>query len=339
MGTHKERFSCHYEAQSRQHYHLRQADLIKRKQEKEARKQKERLQQEETYRQRRKDEADARRQQAELHMFMIKRRKDELYFSTVDKYIECLDVRKKWNYSIFSHLSPSGREMDRLMSSTLKSDSMERLERVKRTVDDWASAHSEEIDKMMEIINGAVREWNLFFRRSNEVEGWERLVTSQNQEQLDTCESLVDHITEHRYSLDRQEIVTAASRIKELLDRVGAETMHRKNCVHPGISCDNCGEYPIRGKRLKCAECCNYDLCEDCYQKDTDHSSHLFLLTAQPGSDPVALTTKRGPLAVCNLDPDSQASLQCLYKLSVKTDVDFRELVDYAVFGANDEEE
>ena len=38
--------------------------------------------------------------------------------------------------------------------------------------------------------------------------------------------------------------------------------------VHLGIECDECQMCPIQGPRYKCLECPDYDLCEECYNKD-----------------------------------------------------------------------
>lgn len=46
--------------------------------------------------------------------------------------------------------------------------------------------------------------------------------------------------------------------------------------VHHGITCDGCSNQNIAGVRYKCAECPDYDLCEECESKDV-HSHHTFL--------------------------------------------------------------
>ena len=43
--------------------------------------------------------------------------------------------------------------------------------------------------------------------------------------------------------------------------------------IHQGIECDGCGMNPIRGPRFKCLDCPDYDICEDCYSKET-HNEH-----------------------------------------------------------------
>ena len=38
--------------------------------------------------------------------------------------------------------------------------------------------------------------------------------------------------------------------------------------VHGSVTCDGCKTYPIKGKRFKCLECHDYDLCETCESKN-----------------------------------------------------------------------
>ena len=55
--------------------------------------------------------------------------------------------------------------------------------------------------------------------------------------------------------------------------------------VHPGTRCDSCERSPITGTRYKCANCSNYDLCEQCEaQRDkVKHNEyHLFLQIPKP---------------------------------------------------------
>jgi hypothetical protein len=44
-----------------------------------------------------------------------------------------------------------------------------------------------------------------------------------------------------------------------------SEAMSRANEVHQGISCDGCGQGPIRGARWKCKRCADFDLCDGCH--------------------------------------------------------------------------
>ena len=44
--------------------------------------------------------------------------------------------------------------------------------------------------------------------------------------------------------------------------------------VHHGIKCEKCGQEPITGYRYKCSVCANYNLCEQCEQKNSENLEH-----------------------------------------------------------------
>eukprot|EP01122_Echinamoeba_exundans_P016242 TRINITY_DN816_c1_g2_i1.p1 TRINITY_DN816_c1_g2~~TRINITY_DN816_c1_g2_i1.p1 ORF type:complete len:330 (-),score=88.33 TRINITY_DN816_c1_g2_i1:115-1104(-) len=46
--------------------------------------------------------------------------------------------------------------------------------------------------------------------------------------------------------------------------------------VHRNVICDGCNAHPIVGKRFKCLDCPDFDLCETCFDKKL-HSHHSFL--------------------------------------------------------------
>jgi len=48
--------------------------------------------------------------------------------------------------------------------------------------------------------------------------------------------------------------------------------------IHIGVTCDGCNKSPIVGVRYKCANCANFDLCEECEAKGGLHiSTHVFV--------------------------------------------------------------
>jgi len=54
-----------------------------------------------------------------------------------------------------------------------------------------------------------------------------------------------------------------------------AKSSNRSLEVHPNVACDNCNQSPILGKRFKCLECEDYDLCERCHKRNNlDGSVH-----------------------------------------------------------------
>lgn len=57
--------------------------------------------------------------------------------------------------------------------------------------------------------------------------------------------------------------------------------------VHYGVACDCCGQGPIAGRRYKCGNCPNYDLCEHCYIDNKavekhQQGRHIFIVAHRP---------------------------------------------------------
>lgn len=64
--------------------------------------------------------------------------------------------------------------------------------------------------------------------------------------------------------------------IKGLLYYIAEEQAHRKAYEHRGITCEECGENPIRGIRWHCLNCPDFDLCSTC-EAHSDHiKTHVF---------------------------------------------------------------
>jgi len=49
------------------------------------------------------------------------------------------------------------------------------------------------------------------------------------------------------------------------------ETSSDGRVLHFGVKCDGCGTKPVKGIRYKCSVCPNFDYCEDCKAKFTEH--------------------------------------------------------------------
>jgi len=61
------------------------------------------------------------------------------------------------------------------------------------------------------------------------------------------------------------------------------ESQNQSEVVHPAI-CDGCNVGRIRGIRYKCLTCPDYDLCQQCYNKENVHNpEHKFTPIAKPG--------------------------------------------------------
>lgn len=50
--------------------------------------------------------------------------------------------------------------------------------------------------------------------------------------------------------------------------------------VHPNVTCDGCGQFPLVGVRYKCNVCPNFDYCEAC--KNTNNHGHGFMSINEP---------------------------------------------------------
>ncbi len=61
-----------------------------------------------------------------------------------------------------------------------------------------------------------------------------------------------------------------------LLYRIAKEQETKEGYLHRGISCSSCSQLPIRGIRYRCANCVDYDLCEQCEATQPHTRTHLF---------------------------------------------------------------
>ena len=71
-------------------------------------------------------------------------------------------------------------------------------------------------------------------------------------------------------------------RLKEQLE----ENERKIDGTHEDILCNNCFKTPIQGKRFICAECNNYNLCQDCekllYKNQIHDRKHIFIQVNKP---------------------------------------------------------
>lgn len=70
---------------------------------------------------------------------------------------------------------------------------------------------------------------------------------------------------------------TDSHNLLNLLYTIAEDQARKEGYVHRVITCDSCGVSPIRGIRFKCANCVDYDLCENCEPFDNHNLSHVFL--------------------------------------------------------------
>ncbi|ROT35031.1 EF-hand [Sodiomyces alkalinus F11] len=68
----------------------------------------------------------------------------------------------------------------------------------------------------------------------------------------------------------------AGYNLVSLLFRVSEDNARRNACVHRGCGCNSCNMIPIRGIRYRCANCADFDLCENCEAQGVHNKSHIF---------------------------------------------------------------
>ena len=61
-----------------------------------------------------------------------------------------------------------------------------------------------------------------------------------------------------------------------LIYTIAEEQAKKEGYVHRGVTCNSCNTIPIRGIRYRCANCVDYDLCEQCEALQMHPRTHLF---------------------------------------------------------------
>ena len=96
-------------------------------------------------------------------------------------------------------------------------------------------------------------------------------------EALDTRETIADdqsHIS--RRNTRDSDAEEEVSEVLSLVYRVAEDSARRENYVHRGVMCNGCRVQPIQGIRYSCANCPDYDLCEDCEAQQIHIKTHIF---------------------------------------------------------------
>ena len=64
--------------------------------------------------------------------------------------------------------------------------------------------------------------------------------------------------------------------ILNLLYHIAADQARKEGFIHRGVTCNACNTHPIKGIRYRCANCNDYDLCEQCEIMQVHLPTHLF---------------------------------------------------------------
>ncbi|KAL2047758.1 hypothetical protein ABVK25_011370 [Lepraria finkii] len=85
-----------------------------------------------------------------------------------------------------------------------------------------------------------------------------------------------EHSWADRESEDDPEAGKEGQSLLNLLYRIAEEQARKDGYVHRRVTCNSCNITPIRGIRYRCANCYDYDLCEQCEAMQIHSKTHLF---------------------------------------------------------------
>lgn len=90
-------------------------------------------------------------------------------------------------------------------------------------------------------------------------------------------ETVIDTESEHSWRDETEKDVNKeGQRLLNLLYRIAEEQATKDGYIHRGVTCNSCNATPIRGVRYRCANCVDFDLCEQCEAMQIHIKTHLF---------------------------------------------------------------
>ncbi|MCJ1471922.1 hypothetical protein MMC13_000563 [Lambiella insularis] len=75
---------------------------------------------------------------------------------------------------------------------------------------------------------------------------------------------------------ENEETKKKGQSLLNLLYHIAEDQARRDGYVHRGVSCNSCNTQPIRGIRYRCANCVDFDLCEQCEASQIHPRTHVF---------------------------------------------------------------
>lgn len=106
---------------------------------------------------------------------------------------------------------------------------------------------------------------------------------------VNTSTSVADHPLSRVTNIESNESLNDSEISEEIAERLGeqlyikAEVEARtESCIHRSITCNTCGQSPIKGIRYKCGNCIDYDICSNCAKDDDHATNHIFVKITIP---------------------------------------------------------
>ena len=198
--------------------------------------------------------------------------------------VEASSVRRELEISFlmfyfWRHLSPSPitEEQEAVIISELEGDGFS-LENVKQALE-WhqASSLTEKIETWLQEQDRRVEVRNT----QSEVDTWYDAVDEPSVRGTGAAGIVPRSESENQQERDGAtdlgpEAGKASQSLLNLLYRIAEEQARKDGYVHRRVSCDSCNVMPIRGIRYRCANCLDYDLCEQCEAMQIHPNTHLF---------------------------------------------------------------
>ena len=92
---------------------------------------------------------------------------------------------------------------------------------------------------------------------------------------------LEDKLVEELYNNLKNEISKSKIENNEQIN-IEVDDNNISKMVHKGIVCNKCGKLDIEGKRYKCAQCANFNLCENCEKNYIHDIKHIMISILYP---------------------------------------------------------
>ena len=95
-----------------------------------------------------------------------------------------------------------------------------------------------------------------------------------------------DSESEHSWREAGEDEKKEGQSLLNLLYHIAEDQARRDGYVHRQVTCNGCSTIPIRGIRYRCANCVDYDLCEQCEALQVHQKTHVFYKVRIPAPFP-----------------------------------------------------